>query len=211
VHDLGIMDHDMAYEAQMSIHQTILEGDESTILFCEHPPIITCGRLTNKENIVATEEALKQKGVTQIDIDRGGDVTLHAPGQLVIYAIFDLNIFGRDLHRFLHNLEKVVVECLVDFNIKTKRHPDHTGVWVEGAKIASLGIGVKKWVSYHGIGLNVNIDLKLFELINSCGISAEVTSMEKVIGTPIEMEAVKNKIIEHFGSVFNIKNIGVTT
>ena len=204
VHDLGLIDYDMAYEAQMSILQTILEGAESTVIFCEHPPVVTCGRLSKKENILGTLADFQKKGVTMKQIDRGGDVTLHAPGQLVIYTIFDLAHFGKDLHAFLHALEDVVLGVLGDFQIAARRHNGNTGVWADSRKIASLGIGVKKWISYHGIGLNVNTDLELFKLINPCGLGVEMTSMQQIKGAPVDMEEVKKSAVRNFNRVFKL-------
>jgi len=202
VHDLGMIDYEFAYEAQKSIHETVVEGEPSTIILCEHPTIITQGRLTKAENIIASEHIINENNVKIINIDRGGDVTLHAPGQLVIYVIFDLNKFVKDLHRFLHQLEEVTINILADFEIVATRHPQHTGVWVGSKKIASMGVGVKKWVTYHGIGLNVNTDLSLFNLINPCGISAVMTSMQEQKGQIIEIDKVKEKVLGHFNQVF---------
>jgi lipoate-protein ligase B len=202
VHDLGLIDYEMAYEAQMSILATILEGAESTLILCEHPPVVTCGRLSRKENILGTLADFQKKGVTMKQIDRGGDVTLHAPGQLVLYTIFDLERFGKDLHAFLRRLEEAVIAVLADFAIEANRSDGGTGVWVGKRKIASMGIGVKKWVSYHGIGLNVNTDLELFKLINPCGLGVAMTSMREQKGAPVDMEKVKESAIRQINDVF---------
>ena len=192
--DLGLIDYGTAFQIQKRRVQEVIDGALSTVLLCEHPSVLTLGRLGIDQNILWSPEELTKKGIQVIRIDRGGEVTLHAPGQLVIYPIINLNEHARDLKRYLHYLEQVAIDLLHDFGIVATRISGQRGVWVEKNKIVSIGVGVRKWVTYHGLAINVNTDLNLFSMIKPCGLDVQMTSMAKCLGRDIDMIAVKSRI-----------------
>ena len=201
VQDLGLIDYDTAYKIQKESVARVLAGGAQTILLCEHPAVITLGRMSQEANIL-NEEAITRQGIRVVPIDRGGDVTLHAPGQLVVYPILNLAQSNRDLRLYMHKLEQVTIALLKSFGIVASRISGKTGVFVGPDKLASLGIGVRKWVTYHGLGINVNTDLKLFELIKPCGLDVRMTSIARIEGQPIDMSEVKQRLIKSFGKEF---------
>jgi lipoyl(octanoyl) transferase len=148
------------------------------LLFPDHPPVLTVGRSPSEGNLRVAPEVLERLGIERFEVARGGDVTWHGPGQLVGYTILDLNARGRDLHRLLRDLEQGLISTLAALDIRAERVAGRTGVWVSGAKIASIGIAVRRWVSYHGFALNVRPDLEFFKLIHPCGLHGiEMTSV----------------------------------
>ena len=201
VRDLGLIDYDAAYGIQKECVARVLAGGAQVLLLCEHPTVITLGRLAQEANIL-NAEAITRQGIRVIPIDRGGDVTLHAPGQLVVYPILNLAQSNRDLRLYMHKLEQVAFALLKSFGIVANRISGKTGVFVGPDKIASLGIGVRKWVTCHGLGINVNTDLQLFELIKPCGLDVRMTSIARIEGQPIDMSEVKQRLIKSFGKEF---------
>ena len=181
VRNLGLIEYSEALEIQMQTVARLQEGpsegnpsNHETILICEHPLVVTVGRALNAIEEVFTKE------IPVHEISRGGRATLHLPGQVVVYPIIDLAKRGKDLHAYMRVLELAVIDTLADFRIEGSSLPGKTGVWVEkkSKKIASLGIAVKNWITYHGIALNVNCDLEKFSAISPCGFSSDVmTSM----------------------------------
>ena len=170
-----------------------------TLLFVEHPHVITAGRSAHKENLLATQ------GIPIFDIERGGDVTYHGPGQLVGYPIFLLRDDERDLHVYLRNLEEALIRALARFDLPGERKSGWTGVWTAGGarKLASIGVAVKRWVTMHGFALNVSTDLARFSAINPCGLDAAVMgSMSGELGRPISLDAVKAAVRDTFAEVF---------
>ena len=208
VHKLGMIDYKKALEHQLSLLEKRKNGEiGDTILLLEHPPTFTIGRRGNIKNLLIDSENLIKRGIHFERVSRGGDITFHGPGQLVCYPIVDLTHFKRNIHRFLRSLEEVIVLTLNEFGISGERIPELTGVWVEGEKIASIGLGVKKWITYHGFALNVNTDLTYFDNIVACGIpKVKITSMEKKLGTKngIKMTEVENSVIKAFKKTFNM-------
>lgn len=154
------------------------------LLFPDHPPVLTVGRGAAPGGLIADPASLAARGVEVFDVARGGDITWHGPGQLVGYVIADLALRGRDLHRFLRDLEGALIDLLADWGIEGGLIPGRTGVWVRGEKIASLGIAVRRWVSYHGFALNVAPDLSGFDLIHPCGLrDIRMTSLAAQLGS----------------------------
>ena len=196
--DWGLIGYLEAYQRQKDLVNRVIAGESPRLILCEHPAVLTMGRMTKPENLLWTTESIKAQGVDVISVDRGGDVTLHAPGQLVVYPIINLSDRGRDLKVFLGQLEQVVIDLLREFDILAGSINGQRGVWVGKDKIASIGIGVRKWVSYHGLGLNVNTDLKLYRMIRPCGLNVEMTSIGKLKGAPVDMNVVKEKIVDQF-------------
>lgn len=205
IQDWGLIPYQEAFVRQKELVSRVINGEEPHLVVCEHPAVLTIGRMTKPDSLLWSQNDIKEAGVEVVSIDRGGDVTLHAPGQLVVYPIFDLNDRGRDLKLFLEELEEVVIDLLTDFGILAGSIDGQRGVWVGREKIASIGIGVRKWVSYHGVGLNVNTNLALFRMIRPCGLDVQMTSIQKLIGAPVDIRQVKARLITHFGSKFNLK------
>ncbi|MBN1869906.1 MAG: lipoyl(octanoyl) transferase LipB [Candidatus Omnitrophica bacterium] len=198
VKDLGLMDYEQVYVQQKQYVDRLLNGSVQALLLCEHPAVLTLGRMTNESNIFVDEKGLMKRGIGVHHVDRGGDVTLHAPGQLVIYPILNLAYFGRDIHNYLRQLEQVAIDLLESFDIVADRIFGRTGVWIGKKKIASIGIGVRKWVSFHGLAVNVNMDLSLFSIIKPCGLDIEMTSLSEIKQETISMEEVKRRTIKCF-------------
>jgi len=172
-----------------------------TLILVEHPEVITVGRSANPDNLVAPGE------IPVVPVERGGDTTYHGPGQLVAYPIFALEESERDLHRYLRNLEEVVLRVLRDFGLSGSRVPGKTGVWIgeprATRKLASIGVAVRRWVTMHGLALNVSTELSHFAAINPCGFPAHVmTSMSKELGRPVDMLTAKRALAKHLADVF---------
>lgn len=177
---------------------------EDTLLLLSHPPVVTVGRGGSPDHVVATAGELERRGVELVETDRGGDVTFHGPGQVVGYPIVDLTRRGRDLHRYMRDVEETVIRALARFGIEAGRVEGLTGVWVDGAKVAAIGIRVSRWVAHHGFALNAGTDLSFFDLIVPCGIADRpVTSMEAILGRNVDGDAVLDAIEAAFGEVFH--------
>ncbi len=203
--DLGLIDYCAAYQMQKSAVLDVIAGGRERIFFCEHPSVLTLGRLADKSYILVSSQELIDRGISVVSVDRGGQVTLHAPGQLVVYPILDLKKHGKDLKQYLHDLEEVAIKFLECYGISSSRNPGKTGVWVGHKKIVSVGVGVKKWISFHGIGININTDLELFSLINPCGLGASMTSVENILGKAVDLKQAKRNFLEIFLQYFNLR------
>lgn len=181
---------------------------EDVIITVEHEPVYTLGKTGNRDHILISDEEMKQRGISYYEIDRGGDITYHGPGQLVVYPIFDLNNFYKDTHRFLRDLEEVVIQTLKEYNINSRRIEEYTGVWVGEEKICAIGIKVSRWITMHGLALNVNNDLSYFDKIIPCGIFEKgVTSMKKETVSEIDMNGLISKVVGKFTGVFGFSTI----
>ncbi|MFN4033182.1 MAG: lipoyl(octanoyl) transferase LipB [Fimbriimonadales bacterium] len=205
--DLGLIRYAPALELQRRLHARRVAGViPDTLLLLEHPPVITQGKAFHPEHLRFAHEFYTQQGVELQPTDRGGDVTCHNPGQLVGYPIFDLAQRGRDLHKFLRDIEESLIRALAEFGIEAHREAGYTGVWVGDAKIAAIGVKASQWVSMHGFALNVSNDLRLFQTIVPCGIADRpVTSMERVLGGAVSMDAVKRRVAQAFEAVFAMR------
>lgn len=173
------------------------------LLLLEHPPVITLGRAAHEENLLADPELLHSRGVELYEAARGGDVTYHGPGQLVGYPIFHLNDHGRDVHRYLRNVEEALIRTLATYGIDGDRVPGLTGVWVGSEKVAAIGIGVRQWVTWHGFALNISTNMDAFQLIVPCGIRDRgVTSLERLLGRIVDPVEVTQRVVQSFAEVF---------
>ena len=205
-YDLGIIEYEKALQLQNNLVSTRLNDEiPDIILFLQHPSVVTIGLSGSEENVIASKELLIDKGIRVLHVDRGGDVTYHGPGQLVGYPIFDLSTKGKDIHQFVRNLEKVIIQTLDTFSIPAYHDSQYPGVWVGREKICALGIRVTRWVTKHGFALNVNPDLSHFNYITPCGIAdREVTSIAQLLGHNIAMEDVTTCLLEQYAQVFNV-------
>jgi len=173
------------------------------LIFTEHHPVITMGRGSVRENILVTHDELIKKGVGLVEVERGGDVTFHGPGQAVMYPIIDLSHVGRDTHLFLRNLEKIIIAALEPIGLKSRVKDGLTGVWVDDTKVAAIGVAVSRWITYHGIALNVTTDLNYFKLIIPCGIGhLRVGSIESLTGRRLELNFISDLLAEKFSRNF---------
>jgi len=174
------------------------------LLLVEHdPPVITLGRGSDRENVLASADRLAEMGIELHESSRGGDVTYHGPGQLVAYPVLDLNLHGRDVHRYLRDIEQTVLRLLARYEIEGRRDREYTGVWVGHEKVCAIGVAITRWVTYHGLALNVAATLDNFELIVPCGIpDRSVTSLETLLGRQVTIEEVAAKLVEEFVRTF---------
>ena len=203
----GVIGYTEAFSLQKKIVHDVIDGHAThTLITCQHPHVITLSRRARRENIVASEEKLKKFGVGICCADRGGDVTYHGPGQIVLYPIFDLRQDKKDLHLYLRNLEEVIIGCLRDnFGLNAHRKDGLTGVWVGPYKVASIGIGVRHWVAYHGLSLNVKTDKAYFSLIKSCGLDVKMASINDFFDDDVSVESVRDMLVKNFCKVFDVR------
>lgn len=203
--DWGLIDFQTAWNKQRELAQEIRLGTRrSTLVFCQHPTVITIGRNGSNENVVASEEYLRKKDVQVIPIDRGGDVTLHNPGQLVGYPIFRLTDYKEDLHWFLRSIEECIIQTLAEFSIAGARESGMTGVWIEGMrKVCAIGVHCSRWVTTHGFALNVTNSTDDFSMIIPCGISdRRVTSISEEVNDGIDFNHVQQTCLASFQKNF---------
>lgn len=209
--DLGKISYSTCLSVQYKLAELRAKSlIEDTLLLLEHNPVITFGRSGGEESLLAPMENIREAGVEIFYTDRGGDATYHGPGQLVGYPIFNLTKHGKDVHLFLRNIERAVIDCLSDFGISSQAVPGFTGVWVGDEKICSIGIAVRRWISYHGFALNVSPNFDHWALLHPCGlVGRKVTSIERLLGKPTSMQLVKEVVVHKFAQVFNLKPIQV--
>ena len=182
------------------------EIDDDVLLLVEHPPVITLGRSSKSAHLLASPDYLRERGVELFEVERGGDVTFHGPGQLVGYPIVDLKQHRRDLHWYLRQVEQLLIDALAPFGLRGDRRPPYTGVWIEDRKIASIGVHARDWVTWHGFALNVTTDLRYFDLIVPCGIQAvTMTSLSAELpNEQITRAATADAVAAAAASVFSL-------
>ena len=206
IQEWGMIDFNEAWVRQRILAASVLCGEEpSTLVLCQHPTVITIGRNGTIDNVVATQEELTQRNVSVIPINRGGDVTLHNPGQLVGYPIFRLTDFREDLHWFLREIEECIIATIAKFGVVGSRIEGSTGVWIEQQrKVCAIGIHCSRWITSHGFALNVNNNIREFEMIIPCGITDKaVTSIEAESFADVTFERVKGICADEFRKRFN--------
>jgi len=203
--DLGLIDYKEAWDLQYNFHQLRIENQISDLLLLlEHPHTYTLGKTAHIENLISSEEFLNKNKISVYNIDRGGDITYHGPGQLVGYPIINLSEWYQDSHKYLRTLEEVIIKVCNDYGLKAERNEKYTGVWIGDRKIAAIGIKISRWVTMHGFAFNVNTDLSLFNGIIPCGISDKsVTSLEKELKITLPINDVKEKVLKYFADEFN--------
>ena len=222
--DLGLIGYAEAYALQKRVVAARKAGTiEEVLLLCEHPPVITLGRSGKRENLLAPEHVLRQKGVEFHATDRGGDITYHGPGQIVGYPILNLGAIRRDVVWYVRTLEEAMIRATAEFGITAVREPGKTGVWVDAAqsisalatrhsplatseKLAAIGVHISRWVTSHGFAYNVSTDLRNFDLIVPCGIAdRKATSLEKLLGRNVDEKEVSLRIAKHLGELLGLK------
>jgi len=225
VQNLGLIDYQQALDYQKELFKNNVDiklnnrkngtndPTKNYLLICEHPPVYTLGRNGDKNNLLLNSQLLKESGAQYFEIGRGGDITFHGPGQLVIYPIFDLENFFTDIHKYLRFLEEAVILTLKDYGIDAGRIDGLTGVWIDHEKqvfprkICAMGVKASRWITMHGLALNVNTELKFFNNIIPCGISDKaVTSLSvELKNTPVDLEDVGLKMTNHLGQLFDFE------
>ena len=207
--DLNTIDYKEAWDLQKKIHQLRTENKIDDVFFMlEHPHTYTLGKTADKQNLVGDERYLSDNKISVYDIDRGGDITYHGPGQIVGYPIINLTNWQQDTHKYLRAIEEVILQVCADYGLNASRVDKYTGVWIEDRKICAIGIKVSRWITMHGFAFNVNTDLNLFNGIIPCGISDKaVTTLSKELKKEINIFEVKEKIIHHFSNIFNYNQI----
>ena len=197
----------MGYGPALELQQELIAARKQGtapdhLLLLEHPHVITLGRNGHLENLLASAEIMERAGISYFPTDRGGDVTYHGPGQLVAYPILDLREWHRDVGAFVRAVEQTIIDTLADYGIEAGRIPKLTGVWVDGRKIAAIGVHISRWVTSHGLALNVSTDLSYFQYIVPCGLTKPVTSMAQ-LGVRVTLEEVSRNLAAHFGRIFD--------
>ena len=201
---LGLVDYEAALRLQNQLAQARMEEKTADVLLLlQHPPVITMGK-SGKIHNVLDPQAVQRKNIKVIFTDRGGDVTYHGPGQLVIYPILNLRLHGLSVPGYVGKLEETAIRTLDRYGIKARRIEKLRGVWVGNEKVAALGVHLSRWISKHGLALNVNTDLDPFDLINPCGTGRKATSMARILGKELPMEEVEMRMMEAFSEVFGI-------
>ncbi|HIN23257.1 MAG TPA: lipoyl(octanoyl) transferase LipB [Dehalococcoidia bacterium] len=200
---LGDMEYLEAYDLQLSLVEKVHSGQEpNTLLMLEHPHVYTKGRLSKGSDVLLPEEDLAAKGVAVLETDRGGQVTYHGPGQLVVYPIVNLKDWGGPV-KYVRALEQVVIDTLAEMGITANCESGNTGVWTGQGKIAAIGVKISRGIAFHGLALNVNTDLTYYQNIIPCGIADRpVTSMASILREPVDMELVRYGLVYQFGREF---------
>jgi len=180
--------------------------DTDLVLLLEHPPVLTLGRRGGMENLTIAEDVLKERGIPIIQVERGGDITFHGPGQLVIYPIVDLKFARMGVVDYVEMLEEVVIRVAADWGITAGRNPLNRGVWVGNSKLGNIGIAVRRGISFHGVAINVNVSLDPFTWINPCGLKGiGVTSLAVELGRNVPMKSVHSAVKRHLEDVFGVE------
>ena len=202
--DTGLKDYMEVYGLQKKIlSERIKDKSPDTLVLTEHTPTFTIGRKGGRENLLVNEAILKKQGIKVYEIDRGGDITYHGPGQIVGYPIMNLSEWNKDIHLYLRNLEEVIIRFLSHFKITAGRINDYTGVWVGDCKIAAIGVGVSKWTTFHGFCININPNKKHFSMITPCGIrDKSITSLDELTGEATDIKYAKQVLATEFGNCF---------
>jgi lipoyl(octanoyl) transferase len=209
--DLGLIDYKEAWDLQKHTFELRHQKKIPDIIYLlEHPHTYTLGKVADEKNLVGSKEYLDKKKISVYNIDRGGDITYHGPGQIVGYPIINLNEWQNDTHKYLRALEEVIIRTCGHYGIKGIRDPKYTGVWIENRKIAAIGVKISRWITMHGFAFNINTNLSLFTGIIPCGIvDKEVTSLQKELSRSVSISEVKEILLKNFMEVFGYNNISV--
>lgn len=218
---MGLVDYQQAWDHQerllaQNVDIKIKDNGQTAhyLLFAEHPPVYTLGKSGRIENVLLDEAERGRRNIQFYKINRGGDITFHGPGQLVVYPILDLEKFYKDIGKYLRNLEEVVIRVLADYGLKGDRSAGETGVWLDPniksreRKICAIGVRCSRWITMHGLAFNINTELDYFNGIIPCGIQdKQVTSLQKELSREIPLPEIKEKVKKYFEEVFDVKMI----
>ena len=211
---LGRMGYEECLELQRDVARQRISGDipQDVLLLVEHPPVVTLGRSSKQKNLISSPAFLASRGVELFEVERGGDVTFHGPGQLVGYPIFDLKRHKLDLHWYLRSVEEALIRTLSAYGISSERNTGYTGVWTNRRKIVSIGVHARDWVTWHGFALNVTLEpLRYFDLIVPCGIvGVEMTSILKETGATVTLDEVSGVAARQFAELFALQTVEVS-
>lgn len=207
--DLGLIDYKQAWDLQYETFAKRLKSEtDDTLFLLQHPHTYTLGKVADKENLLSDDQQLKELGISVYEIDRGGDITYHGPGQIVGYPIIKLSEWKEDTHEYLRALEEVIMKTCDEFGLNPSRNSKYTGVWIGERKIAAIGVRISRWVTMHGFAFNVNTDLSYFGGIIPCGIKdKDVTSLKRELGQEIDFSEVNKKLVSNFAKVFSYSNL----
>jgi len=205
--DLGYLPYLPAFDIQEVVYAARLENLlPSVIILQENPPTFTIGRAGSRENLLVSTEELARRGIEILEVNRGGDITYHGPGQIIASPLFYLGDVNLNANAYLHRLEDVLIQLLSGYGIEAEKQPEQPGVWVGGEKIGAVGIAVRHGYTFHGLSLNVNLDLSPYDLINPCGIpQMQVTSMQQLLNRSTPLESVKDQLKQQFSQVFGME------
>lgn len=211
--NLGMIDYQEAWDLQRKTLELRVQNEIPDVLYMlEHPHTYTFGKTADKNNLIGTKDYLNSNKISVYDIDRGGDITYHGPGQIVGYPILNLNDWKKDTHKYLRALEETIIMTCESYGIRGERNPGYTGVWVEDRKIAAIGIKVSRWITMHGFAFNINTDLSFFSGIIPCGISdKDVTSIKRETGAQADIIEAKSRIVKNFSNIFEYSNVNYVT
>ena len=199
---LGRADYARTYALQREIQRLRRAGEiGDTVITVEHEPVFTIGRSGSRDNILVSEQ--ERGGIPVYEIDRGGDITYHGPGQLVCYPIIDLRDYRRDIKWYINSLEQGMIELCADYKVKAGRRAGYPGVWIANRKIASIGVSVRHWVTMHGLAFNVDVNRDHFAMINPCGLPIEMTSLVDLTGDTVSMEGAMESLLTHMREIFD--------
>lgn len=209
--NLGFIDYKEAWDLQKAIFENRMIKNIDDILFLlEHPHTYTLGKVADKTNLLLNDEQLSKNKISVYEIDRGGDITYHGPGQIVGYPIIDLKNWKQDTHEYLRSLEQVIINVCSEYGIQTERKANYTGVWIGERKIAAIGVKISRWITMHGFAFNINTNLDYFNGIIPCGIKdKEVTSLGKELNKIVDIDEVKIKLLNHFKEIFNYREVEI--
>jgi lipoate-protein ligase B len=214
VADLGLLSYADALALQREVARARISGAiaDDVLLLVEHPPVVTLGRSSKQQHLLASPALLSARGIELFEVERGGDVTFHGPGQLVGYPVVDLKRHKQDLHWYLRQVEEALIRGLAPFGIVGERSAGQTGVWTQGRKLASIGVHARDWVTWHGFALNVTTDLSYFDLMVPCGIAeVQMTSIEREVGGSATLWArTREQVASAFAAVFGLEVVAVT-
>ena len=197
---LGQADYGETLALQRALHtRRCADKIDDLVISVEHHPVFTIGRSGSRSNILVSEDALQEQGIEVFDVERGGDITYHGPGQLVVYPILDLRGFGKDIHRFVWSLEEAIIRTLEKTDIRGGRRDGFPGVWVGERKIAAVGVYVKNWVTYHGLAFNVDVNQDHFQMIRPCGLTVETVSVNDLGESAVSLDDVRSLLLRELG------------
>lgn len=206
IFDLELVGYNMAWQLQRELFFKVKKKELSAaLILCRHHPVITLGRGAKEKNLLVSGDRLRDLGISVYNVERGGDITYHGPGQLVVYPIINLCSLRKDIHWYLRRLEDLIIGSLGDSGVKVERRQGLTGAWVSERKIASVGIAIKNWIAFHGLSINIEKQgNEFFSLIRPCGMDIEMTSLEEALDRKVDSALIKRSLISKFNHIFQM-------